>query len=482
MNELFLRILNMSINASAIAVIVLLIRLLLRRTPRIYSYALWSVVFFRLLCPVSFTAWFSPLPTRTQIPADIALRTTPAPPTSLPLLNGAVQSVVDSNIAAQHTSMNPSQLWLWLAARLWIVVAAGLLLWAAVSYVRLARRLHTATRGGEAYFESDRIRSPFVLGFLRPRIYVPLGLSGDTLACVLAHERVHIRRRDQLVKPVAFLALALHWMNPLAWLCYALLCRDIELSCDEAVLRGEPDDRRAAYSGALLALAAPRHALLSPLAFGESNIKARIRNVLRWRRPHRMVAAVALVLVAVTAVVCAADPPDITADPSPGEFPTASVTASDGSALLCLRAPDSESDGWQTLRASHQPDFWNDVPYYPLNSEFRFELDGEQPVSAVLYDALLLSENGTVKYRNGTGGPLLDSSDVSIADGTLMIPLLSVSYTALSSSSLDYEPGRTLRGFKVLCDFADGRQTAYWFLTRTDADPFPPTDEAPENP
>ena len=203
------------------------------------------------------------------------------------------------------------QVWLFIAAVVWAAVTAGMLLWMAGSYLHLRFRLREAVRLRDNLWQSDRIDAPFVLGLFRPRIYLPFGLDADALGPVTAHEEAHIRRRDHWIKPAAFLLLSVQWFNPLVWLAYILLCRDIELACDERVVRDmEPDGRRA-YSEALLACSMPRHRItVCPVAFGESGVKARIRSVLSYRRPSFWIILAALLLCAVTAVCFLTNPPE----------------------------------------------------------------------------------------------------------------------------------------------------------------------------
>jgi len=183
-------------------------------------------------------------------------------------------------------------------AVIWFFIVVGMLIYTVVTYALLKRKLRFATKMDGNVYETDRIRSPFVLGFVRPKIYVPVGLSDSDLDYILRHERTHIKRLDYLVKPVAFLALALHWFNPLVWLTYFLLAADMEMSCDERVLNEMGGEVKEAYSNALLSLATGRHLIgLSPLVFGEGNTKKRIKNVLKFKKPSRIIIAAAMILV-----------------------------------------------------------------------------------------------------------------------------------------------------------------------------------------
>jgi beta-lactamase regulating signal transducer with metallopeptidase domain len=298
MERIFLRILNMSLSAAVVIALVLLARLALRRAPRKWSCLLWLAPAFRLLCPVSFRASFSLFqlrppaggsgsrPELTYLPRFAALPT--------------------AGTAAQSGTGEAGGL-LTASVVLWCLGAAALLVYAFVSLWRLKERLADAVCLEKGVYETDRIDSPFLLGLWRPRIYLPAGLSGERLRCVLLHERVHLRRRDQWIKLLAFLLLTVHWFNPLVWLAFFLLSRDMELSCDEKVL-AEEGSSAGEYSRSLLSFAAPRRFPLGPLAFGETGVKERIRNALRWQKPRTWITQAALLLVIAVTVICCANP------------------------------------------------------------------------------------------------------------------------------------------------------------------------------
>ena len=326
LDDLFLTILNMSGTGAVVICVVLLLRLALKRAPKKYSYWLWSAAAFRLVCPVSWKSVFSifslapaqPVVTASErlpaagsiqyIPPDIGMMAQPRVTLPIPQLSEALNEALPA--ADPLSSVNPMQVWTFLGAWLWLLGLAALLTWGVVSYARLARRLRTAVRLEEGVFQSEAVGSPFLMGYLRPRIYIPYGLEGERLDYVLAHERFHIARRDYLVKLLAFLILAVHWFNPLAWLAFYLMGRDMELRCDEAVL-GRTPAKPADYSETLLSFAAGgRFPRPGPLAFGETGVKARIKNALRWRQPRLWVTVAAAILVILAVAACAANPAD----------------------------------------------------------------------------------------------------------------------------------------------------------------------------
>ena len=323
MEAVFLKILNMSLSAAAVICVVLLVRLALKRAPKKWSYLLWAVVAFRLVCHVSFSAPFSVLSLTAQpaavtqsasgpgsavayIPQDIGDMAEPRVYVGSPAVSKAVSSALPA--ATIEDSANPLQIWIAAGTALWCLGMATLLLYGIISYVNLKLRLRGAVRAENGVFETDAVRSPFILGLLRPTVYLPAGLEGEPLRYVLAHERFHIRRGDQAVKLLAFALLCVHWFNPLVWLAFALMSRDMEMRCDEAVLSAESGITKP-YSMALLSFAtARRFPSPSPLAFGETGVKQRIKNALRWKRPKLWVTALCALLCAVAVAACAANP------------------------------------------------------------------------------------------------------------------------------------------------------------------------------
>ncbi|OMF94737.1 peptidase M56 BlaR1 [Paenibacillus sp. FSL R7-0273] len=321
MTERFISVLNMSITASYVAAAVILIRLFLRRAPKIFSYLLWSAVGIRLVLPVSFTSDFSLLRlfqphsqtgagagVMNFVPPDIGLQFLPAVDAGI---NG-VSRLINSSLpgAVQTASVNPLQLILWTGSMIWLTGAAILLLYSVVSYVRITVKLRTATLVKENIYESDQIAAPFVCGFIKPKIYVPTTMSSQELPYIILHEQTHIRRMDYLIKPFAFLLLILHWFNPLMWLSYALMGKDMEMSCDETVVRKLGSGIKGSYSSSLLTLASGKRGVPagSPLAFGEGNVKSRIKNILAYRQPSPWITAFTFIVITIILAVCIVNP------------------------------------------------------------------------------------------------------------------------------------------------------------------------------
>lgn len=305
----FVTVLNMSITASYVAAGVMLVRAMLRRSPKMFSYVLWSVVLFRLFCPMSIALPFSLLGLLTT--GANAPITEHGPQYIGPMQVSTLSSGItfaDSTINQSYA--NPMQSGVTLVAFVWLAGILLLLAQSALSYAKTRRRLHTATLIKENIYQSEEIDTAFVFGFIRPRIYIPAGIAEADLNNVLAHERTHIRRLDHLIKPCAFLALVLHWFNPLMWLSFTLMSKDMEMSCDEAVLGRMDEGAKIHYSSSLLSLSRSRSRLVAvlPLAFGESSVKARIRNALNYKKPGFWMGVASLVVVSAVVLAFAVNP------------------------------------------------------------------------------------------------------------------------------------------------------------------------------
>ena len=315
MAEIFQKALNMSIAAGWLILAVIALRLLLRRAPKRFRLLLWAVVGLRLALPWSIESALSLIPSAQTLPEGIMLERAPVLDTGISALNGAINPGFTAAFTPElGASANPLQVLLPIAAAFWMLGAAAMLLWALVSWLRLRKRVREAVRLEENVYECE-IASPFVLGLFRPRIYLPFSLENGERELVLAHERAHITAGDHIIKPLGWLLLAAHWYNPLVWLAYALFCRDIELACDERVVRSLSLSDRADYSQALLDLSRPRGGVRAcPLAFGESSVKGRVKSVLSYKKPAFWLVLLAVV-VCVGAAVCFLTDPKEEAEP-----------------------------------------------------------------------------------------------------------------------------------------------------------------------
>lgn len=322
METLFLKILNMSLTASYVIIAVLLIRLLLKRAPKKYSYLLWAIVLFRLVCPVSISSelsLFNAPPfdmTAAQksgeaalsyVPADIGYMEKPGMTVGIPTVNVMISDTLPP--ADPTASVNPLQIWIQIGTVLWCLGVLALLVYSLVTYFQLKRRMATAVLLDKHIFESDNIRSPFILGFIKPRIYIPFGLQEQERVYILKHEAYHLKRKDYLIKPLAFVVLAFHWFNPLAWLAFILMAKDMEMSCDEKVLSETGSGIAKDYCTSLLAFAANRRLpSASPLAFGETGIRERVKNILRFKAPKKRVIVFSAAACIIAVAVCATNP------------------------------------------------------------------------------------------------------------------------------------------------------------------------------
>lgn len=316
---LFTTILNMSVIASYVAVGVILVRLILRKSPKIFSYALWAVVLFRLICPLSFTSTFSflkLLKINTQnnagvleyMPYNIGFMQTPRIQSGI----GSIDIPVNSSLpqATPVVSINPMQVCMEIFSIIWLAGIIILFSVSVISYIKIKRRLLTATLVKGNIYESEGIGTAFVCGFVHPKIYVPVGISDGDLSYILEHEGTHIQRRDYLIKPLAFFALILHWFNPLMWLSFSLMSRDMEMSCDERVLQKISLEAKGGYSNSLLSLSVKRNGLISanPLAFGENHVKARIKNILNYKKPVFWVLIASIIILIVVGIPLISNP------------------------------------------------------------------------------------------------------------------------------------------------------------------------------
>lgn len=311
------KIWNMSLTAGVVILFVLLARLLLRRAPKTFSYALWAVVLFRLLCPVSLSSGLSlfslvdaPVSeqnTMEYIPPNIVHMEEPEVNLPLPGVSEVINRTLPSG--EEQLVADPLAAPVVIATWVWMAGIAALLIYSIVSLLRLRRKLMSSARLRDNIRLADQISSPFVMGLFRPKIYLPSSLSGDEREYIILHEQYHIRRGDHIVKLLAFAALCVHWFNPLVWLAFFLSGKDMEMSCDEAVLRKLGPEIRSAYSQSLLSLATGRRVIGgTPLAFGEGDTKSRIKNTLKWKRPAVGIVAAAVVVCAVVIAVCALNP------------------------------------------------------------------------------------------------------------------------------------------------------------------------------
>ena len=385
MTDIFLKVLNMSISAGWIVLAIVALRLLLKKAPKWITVALWGIVAVRLLCPFSIESMLSMIPSAETVSPSIMTDEVPAISSGIPIINSTVNPVIGESFApAPGASVNPLQIWIPILAVIWMAGMAAMLLYTAVSYWRLKRKIGTAVLLRGNIFQSENVVSPFVLGVLKPKIYLPFQINGQDMSHVIAHEEAHIARKDHLWKPLGFLLLALHWFNPLMWLGYVLLCRDIELACDEKVIKRLDMQEKADYSQALLACSVNRRIIAAcPLAFGEVGVKERVKTVLKYKKAALWVTVVAVVLCVFFAACTLTDPK--TENPAP---------------------TDPELEKWQVILMEEYPEYFGldasnglDVYVFQLaENEYEFALLPHCEASSKEIDAKLIKVEEVPAY------------------------------------------------------------------------------------
>ena len=310
MSALFLKILNLSINASWLILAVIAARLLLKKAPRWISCLLWGLVAVRLLCPISLESVLSILPSAKVVPDNIEMVQDPHIDSGVRIIDNAVNPVIEKSFSPDAaSSVNPMQVVVFMGSIIWLTGMTVMLLYALISYILLRRKVRASVAMNDRVKECDEVDSPFILGIFRPEIYVPSGINEDTLELVIAHEEAHLKRHDHWWKPFGFVLLAIYWFNPLCWVAYILLCRDIEAACDEKVIKDKDREYMAAYSQALLDCSVNRRIIAAcPLAFGETGVKERVKGVLNYKKPAFWVIIVAIVACIVVAVCFMTNP------------------------------------------------------------------------------------------------------------------------------------------------------------------------------
>ena len=310
MSSFFLKIVNMSIAASWLILAVVLLRVVLKKAPKWINVLLWGIVAFRLICPFSFESALSLIPSAETISPEIMMDWTPEISTGVSSIDKVVNPIITDTFAPEPiASANPLQLLIPVLAIVWAIGIIAMLVYAAVSYFRLQKKVGASLSVRDNIWICDDIQTPFILGFFKPSIYIPSGTDEAQLPYIIAHENAHLKRCDHWWKPLGYLVLAIHWFNPLVWIAYILLCRDIELACDEKVIRGLNQNESISYSEALLSCSVNRRTVMvCPLAFGEVGVKERVKNVLNYKKPAFWIVAIAVVASIVLGVCFLTNP------------------------------------------------------------------------------------------------------------------------------------------------------------------------------
>ena len=310
MSDLFLKIVNMSISASWLVVAVLILRLVLKKAPKWVNVLLWGIVAVRLICPFSFESALSLIPSAETFPEKIISGPSFDVQTGITPIDNRINDYLgDRYFEGVTVPTNNGNNVMTILTIVWIIGILLLATYTVISYWRLHREIDTAVRYKDNIFQSENVSSPFVLGLIKPRIYLPFKLDGQDMEHVVAHEQAHIRRKDHWWKPLGFLLLTIHWFNPLMWLAYVLLCRDIELACDEKVIKELGNEQRADYTQALVACSVNRRMIAAcPLAFGEVGVKERVKSVMNYKKPAFWVIILAVIACVIVAVCFLTNP------------------------------------------------------------------------------------------------------------------------------------------------------------------------------
>ena len=305
MNELFLKIVNMSISASWLVLVVLILRFVLKKAPKWVNILLWGIVAIRLICPFSFESALSLIPSAETFPEKVISGPSFDVQTGITPVDNRINDYLgDRYFEGVTVPANNGNNIMTILTIVWTIGILLLVAYTVISYWRLRRKVDTAVRYKDNIFQSENVKSPFVLGIIKPRIYLPFNMNGQDLEHVVAHEQAHIHRKDHWWKPFGFLLMTIHWFNPLVWLAYVLLCRDIELACDERVIKELGNEQRADYTQALVACSVNRRMIAAcPLAFGEVGVKDRVKSVMNYKKPAFW-GVVLAVIVCVFVAVC----------------------------------------------------------------------------------------------------------------------------------------------------------------------------------
>lgn len=310
METVFLRILNISITAGWITLAVIVVRFLLKKAPKWIIVIMWGLVGARLVCPFSLESAFSLIPSAQPVPNDILYTDTPAIHSGIAALNSAVNPVISDSLAPSvGASVNPMQVIAFAASTIWLVGIVVMLVYTVVSYLRIHRKVREAVPFKDNILICDHVDTPFILGIIRPRIYLPSAMSEQDMEYVIAHEKAHLKRHDHWWKPLGFMLLTIYWFNPVLWIAYILLCRDIELACDQKVIRDMGTENKKSYSNALINCSVSRRTIAAcPLAFGEVGVKVRVKSVLNYKKPAFWIIVIAVISCIIVAICFLTNP------------------------------------------------------------------------------------------------------------------------------------------------------------------------------
>ncbi len=456
MSGFFINIVNMSISASWIVLAVLLLRLVFRKAPKWITVLPWGIVAIRLICPFSIESVMSLIPSAETISPQILIET-PEINTGIPFVNNTLNPIIEDSVItiAPEKSISTLQLLVLILSKVWIIGVVLLLAYTVFSYWRVCRKVGTAVLLRENIYQSETVISPFVLGIVKPKIYIPFDLSEKDIGHVIAHERAHICRKDHWWKPLGFLLLALHWFNPLIWIGYVLLCRDIELACDEKVVKELNTEQRADYSQALLTCSVDRRIIAAcPLAFGEVGVKDRVKSVLNYKKPAFWI-IVAAIVASITVAVCFLTNPK--KEKKLGIEPQSSRSELDGISIEIVSSNLSEPDPYIDITFKAIELVYNDILY-------SFVQTVENAPTYQLVNGMQLLEQYTGNEAELIGG----FEEITLNENNFDSRFKHRTISWMSNIPFDNIKQNNKRAWQLYCDSSNGPSELYILLEQND--------------
>ena len=316
MDEVMIKLFNMSLTAVWLILAVIVLRLILKKAPKYINLIMWGLVGLRLVCPFTFESVLSLIPSAETIPSDVAFVSSPSVDTGIDAVNEIINPAVSDLAQVPYTiGYSPVDMLLRISFAVWAAGIIVMLVYSFISYLLLKRKVRICVRYDDNIYLCDNIKTPFILGVFKPKIYLPSDINASQIASVIAHEKSHIARLDHIWKPLGFVVMCIHWFNPFVWLSYNLFCRDIEYACDERVIKSMEREEKKDYSETLLSLSMPKKSFAaSPLAFGETGVKGRIKSVLSYKKPALWVIIASVIAVIAVAVCFMTNPADESID------------------------------------------------------------------------------------------------------------------------------------------------------------------------
>ena len=475
MDKLFITIVNNGLVASWIILAVIVLRKLLNRIPKWVNCLLWGLVAIRLAIPFSIESIFSLIPSAKPVPADIEYAKIPKIDSGMHAVNMVINPVLENHFAVKEiASVNPIQVIIFITSYIWLIGVIGLLIYAFVSFIMLKRQVKNAQAIDKGIFRSGTIDSPFILGFVKPSIYIPDYLDDEAYICVTEHEKAHIKRGDFIWKPFGFLILSVYWFNPLCWFAYIMLCKDIEYACDEKVTKDKDKNWKATYCQVLLDCSSKRKMIAAcPVAFGEVSVKDRIKFVIRYKKPTLGMIVLAFVACIVVGICFLTNPKttDISDD---------NIDA--GNDLTSEEIAEKESDTTHLTEQAENEEILGGGSYSSRNSD-KTEQTTEQAADFAPTDIYSVNQIDVI-LTNGDTHTVVDKSVLEKVEGMLSgaeeikeagcpfhTPLylyredgtIGVIYPATDSCDVFYSDGKYY-------DFGTGDNTEFWSLLGLEVD------------